>query len=108
MLLRIAFSLIAVAFAALAAPSYADETRWEVIRVYTLAGGQPVAVAVPAEWHDLGKSSVLAAHSALRFADDSGKRIEIPASSLEWASANKRVFRPADSDQVAGRAGVGS
>ena len=92
--MRFIFSIFIAALAALPALSHADETRWEVIRVYALGEGRAVAVAVPAEWQELSDTRVVGTRSALRFLDQSGAKVEIPAAVLEQAAANKRVLRP--------------
>jgi hypothetical protein len=96
---RLVFSLFAAALALLPALSQADETRWEVIRVYALTEGRAVAVAVPAEWQDLSETGVLG-RTGLRFADESGVRVQISFSELERASANKRVLRASDAKRA--------
>jgi len=90
---RLALSLLAAALAALPSLSRAgDGASWESLRVYTLAGGRTVAVAVPAEWQDSGETRVV--RSALRFRDLNDAEIAIPVAALERAAAEKRLFRP--------------
>ena len=92
MKIRLALSLLA-ALAALPALSHAkDDVTWESVRVYALAGGRAVAVAVPAEWQQVGETRVL--RSALRFRDLNDAEIAIPVAALERAAAEKRLFRP--------------
>jgi len=79
----------------------ADDTQWESLRVYVLAGGQSVAVAVPAEWQEAGKPQVLAPGSVLRFLDESGRPIEITAAALARAAATRSVLRPEDLRKIA-------
>ena len=79
----------------------ADDTQWESLRVYVLAGGQSVAVAVPAEWQEAGKPQVLAPGSVLRFLDESGRPVEITAAALARAAAKKSVLRPEDLRKIA-------
>jgi hypothetical protein len=97
---RLASTLLAAALAVLPALSHArDGVRWETLRVYTLAGGDAVAVAVPAEWQQVDEARVL--HSALRFVDESGAEVAIPVAALARAAAEKRVFRPGLTAKVA-------
>lgn len=92
---RFAFTtVLAAALAAAPALSRADDSRWESMHVYTLAAGNPVAVAVPSEWSPVNKGGYLGEAPALRFRDPSGTEIAIPVAALERASADKRVFRP--------------
>src|SRR5882724_5114125 len=97
------FALTLLAAAVIAAPtmSYADEPRWESLHVYTLSGGNPVAVAVPSEWSPVNTGSYLGEAPALRFRDRSGAEIAIPVAALERASAQKRLFRPDLTQKVA-------
>jgi hypothetical protein len=100
MKVRLALSLLAAALAAVPALARAgDGVRWESLHVYTLDGGRAVAVAVPAEWQQVGDARVL--RSALRFLDESGAEVAIPVAALERAAADKRVFRPASAEKVA-------
>lgn len=98
---RLALTLIAAALAAAPALSRADEPRWESLHVYTLSGGNPVAVAVPSEWSPVAKGSYLGEAPALRFRDRSGDEFAIPVAALERASAEKRLFRPDLAKRVA-------
>ena len=70
-------------------------------RVYAIAGGQSVAVAVPSEWQEAGKPQALAAGSVLRFLDESGRPVEITAAALERAAAKRAVLRPEDLRKIA-------
>ena len=97
---QFAFTLLAVALFAAPTLSRADEPRWESLRVYNLAGGSTVAVAVPSEWSPVEISRNLG-KSPLRFQDASGAVVAIPVASLERASAEKRIFRPDLSQRVA-------
>jgi hypothetical protein len=87
-------TLLAGALVAAPSLSRADDTRWESVHVYTLSGGNPVAVAVPSEWSPVNKGSYLGEAPGLRFRDQSGAEIAIPVAALERASADKRLFRP--------------
>jgi len=91
---QFAFTLLAAALVAAPALSHAEDARWESLRVYTLASGQTVAVAVPSEWTQVDAGSGLGKARVLRFRDQSGAEIAIPVAALERASADKRVFRP--------------
>ena len=79
----------------------ADDTRWESLRVYALADGQSVAVAVPAEWQEAGKAQLLRTGSVLRFLDESGRPVEITAAALARAAEKKSVLRPEDLRKIA-------
>ena len=81
--------------------SHADDAQWESLRVYALAGGQSVAVAVPAEWQEAGKPQVLAADSVLRFLDESGRPVEITAGALARAAEKRSVLRLEDLRKIA-------
>jgi hypothetical protein len=92
MVRRIVFAL---SLAALAMPmlSRADQTQWEVIRVYKLPNGRAVAVAAPAEWQQVGTTTVLGnSSSGVQFLDESGAKIEVPMAALMRASLSKSVF----------------
>jgi hypothetical protein len=96
----IAFSLFIAALASFPVLSRADDgVRWESLHVYTLPGGRPVAVAVPAEWLHIGQDPVVV--SKLRFVAPSGTKISIPLAALERASSEQRVFRPLVAGSVA-------
>jgi len=104
MMNRIVLSLFLAAVAAVPALARANDTQWEVIHIYALADGRSVALAVPAEWQELDRTSVLGARSKLRFVDESGAQVEIPAVSLARASANKAVLWSEDTRKLALRA----
>jgi len=94
-------SLLAAALVAAPALSRADDLRWESLRVYTLFGGNAVAVAVPSDWSQIGNGSALGKKPALRFRDAAGAEVAIPVAALERAAADKRVFRPELTQKVA-------
>jgi hypothetical protein len=79
----------------------AEETRWDALRVYTLADGRGVAVAFPGEWQEVSKTRVLAMGAPARFIDGSGRRFEIPAEALTRAADARTVARPEDHRKVA-------
>jgi hypothetical protein len=101
MKIRIASTLLAAALAAAPTLSRAEDSLWESMHVYTLSGGNPVAVAVPSEWTPVDKGGYLGEAPALRFRDQSGAEVAIPVAALERASADKRVFRPELTQKVA-------
>jgi hypothetical protein len=96
-------SLLLLSFAALLLPalSQAEETRWDVLRVYRLADGQGVAVAFPGEWRELTPGRALDAGAPARFVDESGRRVEIPAAALAHAAEVKAIARPEPYRRVA-------
>ena len=96
-----ASALLAAALVAAPTLSRADDARWESMHVYTLSGGNPVAVAVPSEWSPVNKGGYLGEAQTLRFRDPSGAEVAIPVAALERASADKRVFRPELTQKVA-------
>jgi len=100
---RLFIPLLIATLVAFPVRSRADDTRWrwESLRVYALADGQSVAVAVPAEWQEAGKAQVLAAGSVLRFLDESGRPVAITAAALERAAAKRSVLRPGDLRKIA-------
>jgi len=93
-------TLLAAALVAAPTLSYADDARWESLRVFTLDNGSNVAVAVPSEWNQVDKGNTLG-KKPLRFRDVSGAEVAIPVAALERASADKRVFRPDLAQRVA-------
>lgn len=97
----VVLSLLAAGLILLPTLSRADEPRWDSIRVYTLASGKPVAVAVPAEWQETSKTLALAPGAALRFLDESGRSIEIPAAALARASAAQSLLRAEELRKIA-------
>jgi hypothetical protein len=97
----IALTLLAAAFIAAPKISYADDVRWESLRVYTLSSGSAVAVAVPSEWREVDAGRALGAKPALRYLDAAGAEVSIPVAALERASAAKRLFRPEVTQKVA-------
>jgi hypothetical protein len=103
MISRFAFSLFIAALALFPALSHAGETQWETIRVYTVAEGPTLAVAVPAEWQALGETRVVEKDSALRFEDETGALVEVPVAALLRASAGKRVLWAEDTKKIAFR-----
>ena len=98
---RLFIPLLIATLVAFPVRSRADDTQWESLRVYALAGGQSVAVAVPAEWQEAGRPELLVAGSALRFVDESGRPVEISAAALERAAAKRSVLRPGDLRKIA-------
>ena len=94
-------ALLAAALSAAPALSRADDPRWESLHVYTLSGGNPVAVAVPSDWSPVSTRSYLGEAPTLRFRDQSGAEVAIPVAALERASADKRLFRPDLTQKVA-------
>ena len=86
-------TLLAAALVAAPQLSYADDARWDSLRVYALPDGNKVAVAVPSEWDTFDEGRALGKRP-LRFRDASGAEIAIPAAALARASAEGRVFRP--------------
>ena len=98
---RLFIPLLIATLIALPVCARADDTQWESLRVYLLAGGQSVAVAVPAEWQEAGQPQVLATGAVLRFLDESGRPVEITAAALARAAAKRSVLRPADLRKIA-------
>ena len=90
-----------VAVLMLSALAQADETRWDALRVYTLADGRGVAVAFPGEWREVSSTRVLAAGAPVRFIDASGRRVHIPAEALARAAEAKAIARPEENRKVA-------
>jgi hypothetical protein len=88
---RLVFSLLSAALIALPTLAHADASQFEVLRVYKLASGQGVAVAIPGEWRELSTTRVLAAGAPARFIDEAGRRVEISSAELERASAAKSM-----------------
>jgi hypothetical protein len=92
----------AVSTSAISLPSLAYETHWEVIHVYKLPNGRAVAVAVPAEWQQVGKAEALErGSSGVQFLDESGAKVEIPLAALMRASLSKSVYRIDEAKEVA-------
>jgi hypothetical protein len=86
---------LAVTLATASMPTRGGDTvRWETLRVYVLASGARVAVAVPSEWSEIDKAPAIGQRAALRFVDASGHEITIPVAELAQASAERRVARP--------------
>ena len=98
---RLFIPLLIATLIAFPVRSRADDTQWESLRVYALADGQSVAVAVPAEWQEAGKAQLLRAGSVLRFLDESGRPVEITAAALARAAEKKSVLRPEDLRKIA-------
>ena len=88
---RLVFSLLSAAMIVLPTLSHADKSQFNLLRVYKLANGQGVKVAIPGGWQELSKTRVLEPGSAARFLDESGRPIEIPAAALERASKTRSV-----------------
>lgn len=88
---RTLVSLLGAALIMLPALSHADEVRFDFLRVYKLANGQAVAVAVPPEWRELSATRILKARAPARFIDESGRQVEISAAELERAAAAKSI-----------------
>ena len=98
---RLFIPLLIATLVAFPVRSRADDTQWESLRVYALAGGQSGAVAVPSEWREAGTPQALAAGSVLRFLDESGRPVEITAAALARAAAKRAVLRPEDLRKIA-------
>jgi hypothetical protein len=92
---------LSVAVLGLSMLAHADETRWDALRVYTLADGRGVAVAFPGEWQEVSKTRVLPAGAPVRFIDGSGRRVQIPAEALARAAEARAVARPEENRRVA-------
>ncbi len=101
MKIRLVFSLFIAALTLLPTLSRADETRWDVLRVYKLADGRGVAVAVPGEWRELNSTWVLEAGAPVRFLDQSGREVQISAVALTRAAETKSVARPENRYKIA-------
>jgi hypothetical protein len=91
---NLAFSLLSAALIVLPALAHADQTQFDVLRVYRLASGQGVAVAIPGEWRELSATRTLAARAPALFMDESGRQFEITAVDLERAAATKSIAWP--------------
>jgi hypothetical protein len=98
---RLAVSLFIAALALLPALARAEDMRWDSLYVYTLADGEGVAVAVPAEWQETSKTRVLEAGAPARFIDGAGRRVEIPAATLQRAADTKSIAWPRERRRVA-------
>jgi len=98
---RLFIPLLIASLVAFPVRSRADDTRWESLRVYALADGQSVAVAVPSEWQEAGKAQALAAGALLRFLDESGRPVQITAAALARAAAKRSILRPEDLRKIA-------
>ena len=90
---NLAFSLLGAALIALPALAHADP-QFDVLRVYRLANGQGVAVAIPGEWRELNATRTLASRAPALFMDESGRQFEITAADLERAAATKSIAWP--------------
>jgi hypothetical protein len=90
---NIAFSLLGAALIALPALACA-EPHFDVLRVYKLANGQGVAVAIPGEWRELSATRTLSAGAPALFMDESGRQFEISATDLERAAASRSIAWP--------------
>jgi len=88
---RLVFSLLSAVLIVLPTLSHADESRFNLLRIYKLANGQGVAIAMPGGWQELSKTRVLEPGAAARFLDESGRPIEISAAALEHASKTRSV-----------------
>jgi hypothetical protein len=98
---RYAVSLLFAMLALVPSLVSADDTRWDVLRVYKLADGKGVAVAFPGEWQEVSKTRVLEADAPARFIDQYGRRVEIPAAILQLAAEAKAVARPEENRRLA-------
>ena len=105
---RLVLSLSIVALTLLSALPRADAAEWDLLRVYTLADGKGVAVAVPGTWQEVSKTRVLGAGAPALFLDESGRRVEIPAAALARASESRTVARPEEAQKMALRTRSGS
>ena len=93
---RLVFSFLSAALIVLPTLSHANESRFNLLRVYKLADGQGVAIAIPGAWQETSKTRVLEPGAAARFLDASGRPIEIPAAALERAAKAKSVVWSAE------------
>ena len=101
--MRISFLRASLVAALASAPAlcHADGTQWEVIQMHELANGRTIAVVVPANWQELETARVLGAGSRLRYMNESGAEVEIPAAELVRASARTRVLSSEDTRRLA-------
>jgi hypothetical protein len=93
---KLAFSLLSAALMALPALAHADQPQFDILRIYKLANGQGVAVAIPGEWRELSATRILAHGAPARFIDEAGRRVEIPAAEMEHAAAAKSLVWATD------------
>ena len=93
---NLAFSILGAALMALPALAQADQPQFDILRVYRLANGQGVAVAIPGEWRELSATRILAAGAPARFIDEAGRRVEIPAADMEHAALAKSLVWATD------------
>ena len=91
---NLAFALLSAVLIALPTLAHADQPHFDVLRVYKLANGQGVAVAIPGEWRELSATRTLSAGAPAVFMDDSGRQFEISAADLERAAATKSIAWP--------------
>ena len=91
---NLAFSILGAALMALPALANADQPQFDVLRVYKLANGQGVAVAIPGEWRELNSTRTLRAGAPALFIDQSGHQFEISAGELERAAAARTIAWP--------------
>jgi hypothetical protein len=90
---NLAFSMLSAVLIALPALAYA-EPHFDVLRVYKLANGHGVAVAIPGDWRELSATRTLSAGAPALFMNESGRQFEISAADLERAAATKSIAWP--------------
>jgi hypothetical protein len=90
---NLAFSMLSAVLIALPALAHA-EPQFDVLRVYKLANGHGVAVAIPGDWRELSATRTLSAGAPALFVNESGRQFEISAADLERAAATKSIAWP--------------
>ena len=89
-------SLLSAALIALPTLARADQPQFDLLRVYKLANGQGVAVAIPVEWRELSATRILAPGAPARFINEAGRRVEIPAAEMGHAAAARSLVWATD------------
>jgi hypothetical protein len=88
----VVLSLLGAALIVLPALAHADhDSRFNLLLSYKLANGQGVAIAMPGNWEELSKTRALEPGAAVRFLDESGRPVEVPAAVLEQAAATRSI-----------------
>jgi hypothetical protein len=84
----------------------ADAVRLDHLRVYFLSEGKGVAVAVPEDWKEVSATRVVEPGASIKFRDEKGHAIQIPAEAVARAFQTKSVLFAYDFKRVPVAAGT--
>ena len=64
----------------------------DLLRVYFLSEGKGVAVAIPENWKEVSATRVVEPGTSIKFRDEKGRAVQIPAEAVTRAFQTKSVL----------------